>query len=30
MYLIVKKRECIDELAINPEYFAKYPLVEIL
>lgn len=23
------ERECIDELAVNPEYFAKYPLVEI-
>jgi len=23
------ERECVDELAVNPEYFAKYPLVEI-
>jgi len=23
------KHECIDELAVNPEYFAKYPLIEI-
>ena len=24
-----EKRQYVDELAVNPEYFAKYPLIEI-